>query len=100
MPPAVIEMMRNPRAGSGAATSGEPQAPAPVSVQVVLGDGMPIRLILAEDVSRDAAEGESIRFKVADDIRVNDTVVIRRGAAATGTIVDRAGDDPRHRRKG
>lgn len=62
--------------------------PAPVSVSVVLGDALPVRLILAEDIPADAAEGDPVLFKVAHDVRVDDTVVIRKGAPAVGAIVD------------
>lgn len=61
--------------------------PAPVIFKVVLGDALPVRLTLAEDIPSDAAEGDPVQFKVAHDVRVDDTVVIRRGAPATGVIV-------------
>ena len=64
--------------------------PAPVTVPVVLGDALPIRLILAEDVPHDAAEGDPVRFTVSHAVRVDDTVVIPKGAEATGFIVDGA----------
>jgi hypothetical protein len=51
---------------------------------------LPIRLILAEDIPSDAAEGDPVRFKVAHDVRVEDTVVIPKGAEAVGVIVDGA----------
>lgn len=63
-------------------------APAPVTFTVVLGDALPVRLSLAEDVPSDAMEGDPVHFAVAHDVRVQDTVVIRRGAPATGVIVD------------
>ena len=79
VPAAVIEAMRNPQAAS-----------PPITVPVVLGDASPIRLTLAEDVPSDAAEGDAVRFKVAHDVRVGDTVVIPEGAEAVGAIVDGA----------
>jgi len=66
-----------------------PATPAP-AVPVVLGDALPIRLTLAEDIPNDAAEGDAVRFRVAHDVLVNDTVVIPTGADATGAIVDGA----------
>ena len=57
---------------------------------VVLGDAMPIRLTLAEDIPNDATGGDVVRFKVAHDVRVGDTVVIPKGAEAIGAIVDGA----------
>ena len=47
-------------------------------------------MTLAQDVPSDAAQGDALQFNVADDVRVNDAIVIRKGAAATGTIVDGA----------
>jgi len=94
-PAAVIEVMRNPKAelATGktiARTSGVPRFPTPTAVPVVLGDALPIRLTLVEDIPSDATEGDAIRFKATDDVRVEDTVVIPRGAEAIGVIVDGA----------
>jgi serine/threonine protein kinase len=90
VPADVIEAMRNPH---GAPDSGAPAIATPLpppTVPVVLGDALPIRLTLSEDVPSDAAEGEALRFSVTDDVLVGDTVVISKGAAATGAIVDGA----------
>jgi hypothetical protein len=57
-------------------------------VNAVLGDGLPLRLLLLEDIPGDAMQGSPVRFRVADDVRVEDTVVISKGAIATGVIVD------------
>jgi len=65
-----------------------PTAPA-ATVPVVLGDALPIRLTLAEDIPGDAAEGDALRFRVSHDVLVQDTVVIPTGAEAIGVIVDR-----------
>jgi hypothetical protein len=94
-PAAVIEVMRNPRAEPAtgkpiAGASGAVRLPTPTGVPVILGDALPISLTLADDIPSDAAEGAAIRFKVADDVRVGDTVVIPRGAEAIGAIVDGA----------
>jgi hypothetical protein len=107
VPATVIEAMRNPQAAppsdkpvgfasnaaSGAAPGTAPDvAPlsAPITLPVVLGDALPVRLTLAEDISTDAMEGDVVRFKVAHEVRVEDTVVIRRGAGAVGVIMDGA----------
>jgi hypothetical protein len=79
VPGAVIEAMRDPNAPS-----------PPITIPVVLGDASPIRLTLSEDVLSDAAEGDAVRFQVAHDVRVGDTVVIPKGAEAVGAIVDGA----------
>lgn len=62
--------------------------PAPAAASVVLRDGLPIRLTLAEDIPTNATEGTAVRFEVTDDVRVDDTIVVPRGAAAVGAIVD------------
>ena len=49
---------------------------------------MPVHLVLAEDVPATAAEGDVVPFKAAEDVRVNDSLVIPKGATATGFIVD------------
>ncbi|HEX6893778.1 MAG TPA: serine/threonine-protein kinase [Bryobacteraceae bacterium] len=65
------------------------KAPAPRVVQMVpvlVGDGLPFRMTLAEDVPADAAEGTPVRFIVADDFSSNDKVVIAKGATVTGIV--------------
>jgi len=78
VPPDVIEVMRNP------------QSPPPrtVSVSATVRDGLPVRLILAQDVPSDVAEGAALRFRVAEDVRTADSVVISRDAPAIGAVVD------------
>jgi serine/threonine-protein kinase len=79
VPSDVIEAMRNPRA-----------APAPVATPVILRDGSPIRLTLAKDIPNDALPDEALSFEAADDVKVDGSVVIAKGAAAAGAIVDGA----------
>ena len=87
VPAAVIEAMRNPREPVIA----PPAVTAPaIPIEVVLGDALPVHLTLAESIPSDAAEGDPVRFKVARDVRVEDTVVIAKGAEAIGVIVDGA----------
>jgi hypothetical protein len=96
VPAAVIEAMRNPQlaaepAPGTIAPAAPPVATAPtIDIPVVLGDALPIRLTLAEDIPRDALEGDPVRFRVAHDVQVEDTVVIPKGAEAIGVIVDGA----------
>ena len=47
--------------------------------------------MLAEDVPTDVEQGKSLRFTVADGLRVGDTVVIAKGATVTGSIAREAG---------
>jgi serine/threonine-protein kinase len=76
VPPEVIETMR------------DPSAPPPAAKPVVLPDGLPVRLTLAENIPSDAAPGEAVRFRVAGDVRMNGNVAIAKGASAEGAIVD------------
>lgn len=82
VPADILEVMRNP------AIAIAPKPLPPPTIPVVLGDALPIRLTLATDIPSDATEGDAVRFRVADNVLVGDTVVIRRGAAAIGAIVD------------
>jgi len=82
VPADVIAAMRDPQ-GTPPPTP-TPAAPA----SFILDDGLAIRLNLAEDIPTDATEGDPVRFKVASDVRVDDTVVIKKGASAVGAIVD------------
>ena len=81
VPASVIEAMRNPQAKVSSSVANAP---------VVLADATPIHLTLTADISNKAAEGDAVLFSVAEDVRVTDAVVIRKGAAATGAIVDAA----------
>jgi serine/threonine-protein kinase len=68
-----------------------PAASVPVpsaAPPVTLGDGVPISLALAQDIPANAAAGDPVQFKAVDDVRVNETVVIPKGAEASGVIVD------------
>lgn len=108
----LIEAMRNPKATAPAvgdpsastpATAAstppaanpnpaEPPAPPPpssaavTSVNVV--DGLPFKMTLTEDIPASADEGLALRFTVAEDVRVNDAVVLPRGAAVIGAIAE------------
>jgi hypothetical protein len=64
---------------------------APQLVVVTLTDATPLRIALATDIPADAPEGQAIRFKTLEDFRVDNRVVIPRGAAVTGEIVEAAG---------
>ena len=56
---------------------------------VKLADGEKLRLVLAEDISSATANvGDRVNFKVAEDLKVGDTVVISKGASAVGSITE------------
>ena len=70
------------------------KAPPPRAVQMVpvmVGDGLPFRMALAEDVPANAPEGTVVHFTVMDDFRVGDKVVIAKGATVTGKVVPPGG---------
>jgi hypothetical protein len=55
----------------------------------VLHDGTPVRLRLSRNLSSaDATLGETVDFEVLDDVKVNEVVVISRGAVALGTVTE------------
>jgi len=67
--------------------------PSPVTkveraVSATLVDGTPIRILLAADIPADAQERQALRFTVADPVRVDDVLVIAKGAAVTGEVVE------------
>jgi serine/threonine protein kinase len=80
VPATVIEVMRDPKAKPLVA----------VTSRIKLEDGLLVNLILVDDIPVDAPEGTVLRFKVADDVQVDDAVVIRKDAVAIGTVVDGA----------
>ncbi len=108
-PAAVVPKPReNPSAASAPAEPGiaptppPPVTPAPppkadlprVSVQPVtvnVADGLPFRIALAEDVPVVAEEGRPLLFRVVQDLKVGNTILIPRGAAVTGSIASEAG---------
>jgi serine/threonine protein kinase len=65
-----------------------PHAPAPVEmVPVKLSDGLPFRIELLEDVPSDAEVGRVLHFRVLEDLRSGDVVVIAKGAGVTGSVM-------------
>jgi len=64
--------------------------PVPVTVPIVVPDGTVIRLTLDRDIPSDTKPGDPLHFKVAQDVVVDDMLVISKGAAANGAIVDGA----------
>jgi hypothetical protein len=55
--------------------------------QVIMPEGTKIRVRLEQDLSSATAEeGQPVQLSVADDVRIGDTVVIKQGAAAVGTV--------------
>lgn len=79
------------------ATTAPPPAPAPAkpaapaTVAVSVADAMPFSIRLAEDVPADAPEGRILHFTVVDGLKVGDSVVVAKGAAVTGSVLEAAG---------
>lgn len=69
-----------------------PAGPVPVSGvhrKIVLEDNTPVRLALSESLSSaSATTGQTIAFKVAEDVLVDGFLVIPRGSVAWGTVTD------------
>ena len=65
-----------------------PQALQPPKPNTLL-DGTPIKLRLGRTISSaEAKVGDEVDFEVLEDVKVNDTVVIAKGALAMATITD------------
>jgi len=66
--------------------SGLPAVEADQVKPVELREGQRLLLVLAEDIPADADKGTPLSFRVADDVEVDDVVVIRRNAPAVGAV--------------
>ena len=76
----------NPAALDAAPKVPSESKPTAQLVTVKLNDAMPVRIVLKDDVAADAAEGQSVSFRVADSLQIGDTVVIAKGSAVTGEV--------------
>ncbi len=65
--------------------------PRPQMVPVMIGDGLPFRVTLSQDIASNSPDGAEVRFTVSDDFRVSDKVVIAKGATVTGKVVPPGG---------
>ena len=67
-----------------------PQATSSDSIQPhTLLDGTPVKLRLAQTISSAQAKvGQEIPFEVVEDVKVEDTIVLPKGATAIGTVTD------------
>ncbi len=71
-----------------------PSRPSNVPVQttaVSVADALPFRILLADDVPADASPDQAVRFTVPDGLKIDDAVVIAKGATVTGSIFAAAG---------
>ena len=118
VPSAVIEVMRNPKAPapqSPSAASAAPKptestpaaapvtppsappqpapaaaaAPAAIRIHTVtVPDGKPFNITLAQDVPAKLSAGQKINFTITNDVKVGDVVVVAKGTALSGEVVD------------
>jgi hypothetical protein len=68
-----------------------PKAGAPVVANplLVVPDGTPVHLRLARNLSSaDAKTGETVDFEVLEDVKIDDTLVVARGAVAIATVTE------------
>lgn len=66
-----------------------PAVAAPADRQVTIMAGTPISLETAVELtSNNVVMGSLVRFRVADDVRVDGVVVIAKGTEATGQVID------------
>ena len=74
--------------GQQAAAPQPPQPPPPPAV-ITLPSGTPLRVRLDQDLgSKISQPGDSFSATTSDDVVVNGTVVIPKGARASGTVID------------
>ena len=95
--PAMIEVMRNPKAPASVppstTSSSSPAALAPVAAPTrintvsILG-GIPFGITLAQDVPVKLTAGQKIDFTVSKDFKVGDVVVIAKGTPLSGEVLD------------
>jgi hypothetical protein len=68
-------------------SAGVPQAPAAASPAMKLADATPVLLRTKEELSSAAAKvGDRVAFRVTEDVKAGDLIVIRRGAEASGVV--------------
>jgi len=93
-PPAAIPPPPKPTSTPGRTapeTAATPRRPVVQTIPVTVGDALPFRIVLSEDVAATGQEGQALRFTVVDGFKVGDTVVIPPGATVTGSITSEAG---------
>jgi serine/threonine-protein kinase len=75
-------------AAPAATTTPPPPSPAPAATrEVVVSDGTPFVIALDADVPEDSKPGAQLKFSVLSDLKIGDSVAIRKGSPASGEIV-------------
>lgn len=73
-----------PAASSSPSATAAPQQPPPPHTLL---DGTPVQLRLSQTISSaDAKVGQEVPFEVVEDVKVDDVVVLPKGATAIGTV--------------
>jgi len=92
--PVLVAQQANSSANP-AQPSKEPAPPAPAAAPAgpppphTLLDGTPIKLRLSQTMSSsDAKTGQEVPFEVVEDVKVDDVVVLPKGATAIGTVTE------------
>jgi hypothetical protein len=76
------------------AKGAQPSVPAhteapPATAELVVHDATPVRLRLSRNLSSaDAKTGDTVDFEVLEDVKIDDALLIARGATAIATITD------------
>src|SRR5260221_818860 len=59
------------------------------SQDIVLAEGTPITVVTAQEItSKDVKPNDPVNFTVNEDLVVNGTVVVRKGVAAIGSVIN------------
>ena len=79
----------NPQAASAPNSQSEAAAPSRLPQPHTLLDGTPVKLRLSQTMSSaDARVGQEVPFEVVEEVKVDDVVVMPKGATAIGTVTD------------
>src|SRR5258708_29079245 len=83
----LLSLPRPTAFGQEASVAHQPAAPAPPVSKLVLKEGTDVKLKFSDDLSsKTASEGDPVNLVLDEDLKVDDVVVVRAGAKATGTV--------------
>ncbi|GEM_PF-3250938 len=86
-PSKLPEPLRDASASTVGTTSGLARNGAPTSTAVILPNGTPVRMRLAQTISSGTAKlNETIPFEVLEDIKVGEITVVPKGTTAVGSV--------------
>ena len=59
------------------------------SDEIVVAQGTPINVVTAQEISsKDAKPNDPVSFTVAEDLTINGQVIVRKGTAAVGSVIN------------